>query len=52
MITKTNTAILLTALLLPPLAVLHAADASPKPADKPNILFILIDDYGIKDVGH
>jgi arylsulfatase A-like enzyme len=34
---------LLTALLLAPLAALHAADA-PKTAAKPNIVFILIDD--------
>lgn len=37
--------------LLVPLASLYAGDATPKPSDKPNILFILIDDYGIKDVG-
>ena len=36
----------LAALLLAPLAALHAADA-PKPA-KPNILFILADDLGIE----
>lgn len=37
--------------LLVPLASLYAGDATTKPSDKPNILFILIDDYGIKDVG-
>src|ERR1039457_1872367 len=47
------TALLLTTLLLVPWAALQAADSNPKPAkaEKPNILFILIDDYGIKDVG-
>ena len=38
-----------TAALLPaPLAVLHAADTSPK---KPNIVFILADDLGYMDIG-
>lgn len=44
------TAALLTTLLLTPLAALHAADA-PQPAGKPNIIFILADDYGIPGVG-
>ena len=43
-----HTLTLLTALLLPPLTVLHAAEA---PASKPNIIFILADDVGIGNVG-
>ncbi len=39
----------LTALLFAPLAPMHAADA-PKPASKPNIVFIFADDWGWGDL--
>lgn len=37
-------------MLLAPMEASHAADM-PKPAARPNVVFILVDDYGIKDVG-
>jgi arylsulfatase A-like enzyme len=40
---------LFSALLLAPLAALHAADA-PKPANKPNVIVILSDDLGWADL--
>ena len=40
---------LLTALLLAPLATMHAADA-PKPASKANVIVILADDLGWADL--
>ena len=55
---KRTTLTLLTALLLAPLAALHASDAPMKSRSvaktagaKPNILFILTDDEGLSDVG-
>jgi arylsulfatase A len=44
-----RTLTLLAALLLAPMAALHAADA-PAPRCKPNIVFILADDLGIGEV--
>jgi arylsulfatase A-like enzyme len=41
---------LLTALLLAPLAAFSAADPL-KPAAKPNIIYILADDFGLPDIG-
>ena len=38
------------ALLLAPLAALHAA-STPRPATKPNIIYILADDFGLPDIG-
>jgi hypothetical protein len=40
----------LTALLLTPLAALHAA-STPRPATQPNIIYILADDFGLPDIG-
>ena len=42
--------VLLTALLQAALAALHAADA-PKPAGKPNILYIMADDHPAAAIG-
>ena len=45
-----HTLIPVTALLLAPLAPLNAADA-PRPAGKPNIIFIVVDDLGSGELG-
>lgn len=47
---KTYATVLLAALLLAPRAVVFAAD-SPKPSAKPNIIYILADDFGLPDIG-
>ena len=47
---KRNLLLAMTALLLGPLAALHAADM-PKPVNKPNIVYILADDIGYGDFG-
>jgi hypothetical protein len=41
---------ILTALLLAPIAALHAAE--PKPANKPNVIVILSDDLGWADLSY
>jgi arylsulfatase A-like enzyme len=46
----TNTFTLLTAVLLSPLCVLYAVDAS-EPAAKPNLVIIFTDDMGYADIG-
>ena len=45
-----HTITFLTAWLLVPLAALNAADA-PRPAGKPNVIFIVVDDLGSGDLG-
>jgi arylsulfatase A-like enzyme len=45
-----HTITFLTAWLLVPLAALNAADA-PRPAGKPNIIFIVVDDLGSGELG-
>ena len=45
-----HTITFLTAWLLLPLAALNAADA-PRPAGKPNVIFIVVDDLGSGELG-
>ena len=45
-----HTITFLTAWLLVPLAALNAADA-PRPAGKPNFIFIVVDDLGSGELG-
>ena len=45
-----HTITFLTAWLLVPLAALNAADA-PRPAGKPNVIFIVVDDLGSGELG-
>ena len=45
-----HTITFLTAWLLMPLAALNAADA-PRPAGKPNVIFIVVDDLGSGELG-
>jgi hypothetical protein len=49
-LTMKHSLTLVTMLLVAPLAALHAADA-PRAADKPNLIFINIDDLGYADIG-
>ncbi len=47
---KWTSSLIVASPLIAPLGALPAAD-TPEPTGKPNIVFILVDDYGIQDVG-